>query len=111
MAYFLLRTVRSLRHLSSPQIVQVLLNESGKLEVTKSLLSLLYNICIDKSVVLSARLKRRFPGYDSLVRKLLKGVHVKTNRTEQVSEKRALLLRNPEFVRLLSLACPVKLDE
>lgn len=111
MAFFHISTVRSLHRLSLQQIVQILQNESESLEVTKSLLSLLYNICLDKSVPLSAQLKSNFKLYNSLVLKLLRGNSPSVNRTKDVSEKRRLLLKNPEFVRLLSKACPVKLNE
>ena len=111
MASILVSTVRSLQRLSHSEIVRVIRNESSRLEITKSLLALLYNICLDKSVPLSVSLKEKFKAYNSLVLRLLKGVHRSVNRTAGIAAKRSLLLKNPQFVRILSKACPVKLGE
>ena len=108
----LLKTIKSLHRLETDQqIVEALRNESNRLEITKSLLNLLYNICIEKSVAISRRLKPQFKLYEPLVLRLLQGVSHNLDRTTNVSAKKQLLVANPAFVRLLSQACPVKLAE
>ena len=100
------RTLRAIRRLSIEEVEQVLRNESRKLEVTKSLLGLLYNICLDKSVPLSNRLKAEFTRFTPLVLHLLKGVSPGLNKTRGLTVKKRLLIQNPGFVKLLTEACP-----
>ena len=100
------KTLRSLRRLNTEAVEEVLRNESRKLEVTKSLLGLLYNICLDKSVPLSNRLKPHFKRYTPLVIELLKGANRGLNKTRGLAAKKRLLLQNPDFVKLLTEACP-----
>ena len=99
-------TLRSLRRLDAEAVQEVLRNESSRLEVTKSLLGLLFNICLDKSVPLSDRLKSQFKRYTPLVLHLLKGVSRGLNRTRGLTAKKRLLVQNPGFVKLLTEACP-----
>lgn len=99
-------TLRSLRRLNEEAVKEVLRNESGRLEVTKSLLGLLYNICLDKSIPLSNRLKTQFRRFTPLVLHLLKGANRGLNKTKGLIEKKRLLTQNPSFVKLLTEACP-----
>lgn len=97
---------RSLRRLSSPQIIAVLRHESQKLEVTKSLLAILYNICLDKSIPLSHRLKNEFRKHTEIVVKLLRGASRSLNRTSDLAAKKRILIKHPDLVKLLAEACP-----
>lgn len=111
-AGILIKTIRSLHRLETDQqIVEALRNESPRLEISKSLLNLLYNICIEKSIPISRRLKPQFKLYEPLVLQLLQGVSQTINKTTSLVSKKQLLLANPAFVRLLSQACPAKLGE
>ena len=101
-------TLRSLRRLAAEAVQEVLQNESRRLEVTKSLLGLLYNLCLDKSVPLSHRLKSQFRRFTPLVLHLLRGVSRGLNKTRGLAAKKRLLLQTPEFVKLLTEACPAR---
>ena len=102
----LVQVVRTLRHFSDSEITQTLQEESPRLEVTKSLLSLLYNICLVKSVAIAERHKADFRSYDSLVLHLLEGSSLQVNQTTRLQDKKRILQDNPDFVRLLSESCP-----
>jgi hypothetical protein len=104
----LVQTVRQLKRLEAGQIGQVLRSESKSQEVTKSLLNLLFNICLTKAVPLSHRLKAEFSKHSRLVIQLLKGANPRANHTADIQTKKRLLLRNPELVRLISEACPAR---
>ena len=110
MANILQETVKSLGRLTLDQIKQVIRHESKNLEITKSLLTILYNICLDKSIKLGPILKNKFREQELLVLKLLEGVSRSIDKTVSISKKRKLLISNPEFVKLLSEACPAKPD-
>ena len=100
-------TLRSLRRLSSEEIKIVLQQESKRLEVTKSLLGLLYNICLDKSIPLSIRFKVEFKRFTPLVLRLLQGSSRDLNKTRGLAIKKRIFEANPEFVKILTEACPV----
>lgn len=102
----LAETVRALRGLSGAEIGEVLRRESAELEVTKSLLSVLFNVCLTKAVPLSHRLKREFSAHSALVVELLSGADSRVNKTAGLQAKRRLLIRNPQLVRLVAEACP-----
>ena len=97
----LAETVRGLKEAS--HITETLRKETERLEVTKSLLNLLYNICINKSISLSNKYKTEFGKHTRLVLKLLSEASIES--------KKKLLLRNPDFVRLLAEVCPRKLKD
>lgn len=105
----LTKTVQELRRLPPSGIVSVLRSESSRLEVTKSLLNILFNICLSKSIRLSERLKRAFAAEEPLILRLLEGV--KSSGTQGLGRKKQLLLRRPELVRLIASACPRRLAE
>lgn len=111
MAGCLLSAVRDLSGLSDSQVSQVLNSESSQLEITKSLLSVLYNICLDRNIPLSPTLKSEFKRYNTEVVKLLQGASSKLNQTRDVVAKKKLLTKRPGLVRLISKACPKKLVE
>lgn len=102
----LIESIRMLRRLDDDQLAQVLYNESRRLEITKSLLNLLFNICLTRAVPLSHRLKVKFRRYDKIALELLTGASRQINRTRNLTGKRRILLRNPDLVRLLAEACP-----
>lgn len=102
----LVGAVRSLRHLPLSEVSAVLRYESIKLEVTKSLLSILYNICLVKSIVLSRRLKDEFRKHTTVVHQLLEGASRGINRTSGLAGKKKILIKTPELVKLLAEACP-----
>ena len=106
----LTKTLRSLRRLDEEAVQEVLRNESSRLEVTKSLLGLLFNICLDKSIPLSHRLKARFKTFTPLVLQLISGANRGPNKTKGLLEKKRLLIQNPGFVKLLTEACPANQD-
>lgn len=102
----LVGAVRSLKHLPVSEVSVVLRHESPKLEVTKSLLSILYNICLVKSIVLSRRLKDEFRKHTAVVYQLLEGANRGINRTSGLVGKKRILIKNPELVKLLAEVCP-----
>lgn len=106
METLLVETVRMLRRLDDEQVGEVLRNESKRLEITKSLLNLLFNICLTRAIPLSQRLKIKFRQYDKLALELLSGANRRSNQTRDLRGKRRLLLSNLSFVRLLAEACP-----
>ena len=93
--------VRALAQLSAEQVVAELRSESSRLELTKSLLNLLFNICFTRAIVLSRRQKTAFKTYDKLAVQLLE------RNKDSVQEKRCMLMRNPELVRLIAQTCPL----
>ena len=95
----LVTEVRTLRQLSSEKIVEALNDESSSLELTKSLLNLLFNACFTRAIVLSRRLKTAFKTYDRLVIQVL-------DNSRNLQEKKHMLMRNPELVRLIAETCP-----
>ena len=97
----LAETVRGLKE--AAHTTETLRKETDKLEVTKSLLNLLYNICINKSILLSNKNKTEFRKYTQLVLKLLSEAPIES--------KKKLLLRNLDFVHLLAEVCPRKLRD
>lgn len=111
MAGCLVKEVRALRRLDSAEVIRVLLNESAKQEVTKSLLSVLYNICLAKTLPLSPQLKEAFREREQIVLKLLKGASPEVNKTTGLQTKKRLLIENPSLVKLLAEACPARLAE
>lgn len=102
----LVTTVKLLRRLDDQQLVQVIKSESNRMELTKSLLNLLFNICFTKAIPLSRRLQNKFKVYDKLVIQLLTGARSQTNRTPNLKDKQRLLRQNPDLVRLIAEACP-----
>lgn len=103
----LFAAVRSLRHLTADEVATVLRQETSKLEVTKSLLSVLYNICVTKSIVLTDRFKDLFRNHTPAVLQLLEGVNQGVNRTSGIIGKKRILLKNLELVKLLAEVCPM----
>ena len=97
-----LEQLRKLRHCTPQTVLEAIKNE----RVAKTALSLLYNICLDRSIVLSSHLKQEFQKFESLILRLLEGVSPDLNKTSGIEEKYFLLKRNPGFVKVLSLACP-----
>ena len=107
----LIKTIRQLSQFDLDQIAITLSNETHRLELTKSLLSILYNICIDHSIKLSPAHKKQFAAFEPIVIKLLAGASAYPNKTNRLLEKKRILGQNPELVRLISQACPSKLDK
>ena len=105
----LVETVRLLKTLDPSKAIQVLRNEGKHMEVTKTLLNILFNICFTKAIVLSQRLRKAFRVFDRLVIDLLTGARRAVNKTEGLREKRKVLLRNPELVTLIAKACPTNI--
>lgn len=107
----LVETVRMLRRLDDKEVGDVLRNESKRLEITKSLLNLLFNVCLTRAIPLSQRLKVKFRQYDKLALELLSGANRRSNQTRDLRGKRRLLLRNLGFVRLLAETCPSRFPD
>lgn len=91
--------VRSLTHID--HVVTALCSESESLELSKSLINILFNICFTKAIVLSQRLKKRFRAFDRQCLELL-------DTSKDLGEKKRILVRNPELVLLIVQACPVE---
>lgn len=102
----LVGAARSLRYLATDQVAQVLRHETPRLEITKSLLTILYNVCLIKSVPLSIRLKEEFRKHTSIVVRLLKGANKALNKTTDLAGKKKILIKNPQLVKLLAEVCP-----
>ena len=98
--------VRALRRLDPFEAAHALRCESIQLELTKALLSILYNICIDQSVRLSHALRRTLQRHEEVVLGLLEGAKSGLNKTRGLQRKKYLLLRNPHLVIALAQACP-----
>lgn len=94
----LVSLVRSLKH-ADPVIA--LQNESDRLELSKSLINILFNVCFTRAIDLSQKLKKRFRQFDRLCLQLL-------DVSKDLSEKKRLLEENPELVLLIAEACPAK---
>lgn len=101
-------TIRSLNNFSQKEVVKILKAETDKLEITKSLLNILYNICIQRSVRLSQRQKTEFRHHVNTVQRLLDGANRGKNRTTDIVGKRNILIRNPELCQLIASTCPTR---
>ena len=102
------KTLRSFRGLTTLEATQILKHESKRLEITKSLLNVLYNICLDSSIPLSRRLKVEFSKHEVAIQKLLEGASKRTNHTRNLQIKRKILLKNPVLIKLIAETCPLQ---
>ena len=100
----LVDTVRRLRLLNHEEIAEVLANESSNLEITKSLLNILFNICFTRAVPLTRRQRALFKDYDKLAVELLTGAR---KQSAALRDKKRLLQRNPALVKLIAETCPL----
>ena len=98
--------IRLLKRAEPEEAYYLIRFESKHLEVTKSLLNILFNICFTKAITLTQRQKAAFRPFDKVVMKLLVGARQQTNRTTDLQGKRRLLLRNVDLVKLIAQACP-----
>lgn len=101
----LVSTLSHLRSLSHLQIQQSLRRESSRLELTKSLLSVLFNLCLIHSFHIPKRLKKDFAKHTKVVLKLLAGAKKRPNSTLDLASKKRLLHKTPELAALISEAC------
>jgi hypothetical protein len=92
-------SVKSLKKSTDQFIIEVLRAESRAFEITKSLLNILYNLCVVGSIRLSKRLKDLFRPFSEEVVRLL---------SEQLTLriKQQILLQTPALCRLIAEACP-----
>ena len=105
-----LPVIRQLQNADDTEIRKVLKQETSRLEVTKSLLSILYNICLAKSVPLNRKQKEAFREHNQSVLRLLSGASHQVNKTADLTAKKRVLARNPALVRIIAKACPPKPD-
>jgi hypothetical protein len=91
--------VCQLARVNRAQIKRRLKDESGRLELTKSLLNLLYNIVKVGSVPVSETQKRFFDRNATLVLKLL-------NKSTSLKWKKQQLQRNAALVLNIAASCP-----
>ena len=106
-----LPAVRRLQNSDESEVCEVLKAESKRLEVTKSLLSILYNICLAKSIPLSRKLKEEFREHSQTVLRLLSGSSSQVNQTSNLLTKKRILSRSPALALLIAKACPSKPSE
>lgn len=95
----LVATVRSLRQLGAERVLQVLQAESSRMEITKSILNILFNICFTKAVVLTQKQKKLFKAYDQQCIQLLSNEY-------NLAEKKQMLIRAPDLIQLIAQTCP-----
>ena len=95
-------TVRMLKRMDLDDVTKTLRNESRRMEVTKSLLNILFNICFTKAVPLTQRQKNAFKVHHKLVVEILTDARDPAN----LVEKKRLLEQNPELVQLIAATCP-----
>ena len=98
MHFVLWQTLSIISKSDDESVLQVLGNESRRLEVTKSLLNVLHNIVNVRSISLTEIQKSSFGKYSKTVKEIIK--------LRQIRSKKRLLLKNLELVRLIAAACP-----
>ena len=98
MEFVLVKTLRALAHFDDEAVQEALKRESQRLELTKSLLNLLHNICSTRVIKLSKTSKSQFAAYTGVVRQILS--------TESLKTKKRLLLGHPKLVKLVASQCP-----
>ena len=91
--------INLIRSLSRNEIVDYLESESSQKEITKSILNLLHNIVVRRSIQLTPKQKAAFVPYSDVVRELVAP-------STSIEAKRQLLLACPGLVRAIALACP-----
>lgn len=91
--------ISTIRSLSRPQIRKLLQSETKELEVTKSLLNLLYNIIVVGSVPVSPTQKSFFDEHVDVTLHLL-------GKRSSLKSKKKLLEDNLEFVINIATSCP-----
>ena len=95
-----LKIVREAASAPTPaQFRSLLRKESGRLELTISLLNLLYNLVTVQSLPTTRAQREFFDQYAEIVRLLLA-------RNRSLKEKKELLLQYPQIARTVALACP-----
>lgn len=105
----LVETLQQLKQLPEHKLVEVLRNESGRHEITRSLLNILFNVCFTRSIHLNPHQQQLFRPFDRVVLELLSRPRSKVSGhylVPDVPAKRRLLLKHPGLVKLLIQVCP-----
>lgn len=80
------------------QIRDTLYSESRQLEITKSILNVLHNIVVVKSIEVTRTQKDYFDKKEQLVWELLS--------TKSLKSKKTILESNPDLVACIAYSCP-----
>ena len=90
--------IQSIKH-TAPAIIRKTLKSDTQNELTISLLNLLYNVVVIQSVQTNQAQRSYFNEHSDIVWKLLR-------QKTPLKEKKTLLEKNPNLVRVIATTCP-----
>lgn len=91
--------VGSFPRLSDRRLKLLLLSDTSRLELTKSIVNILYNIVHSRAAVTTAAQKRVLEQYETLVWQLLDPLH-------SLQQKKRILVNNTRLVKAIAQSCP-----
>lgn len=98
MEFVLWKVLAQISDSDDQSIKKLIVSESSRLEITKSLLNVLHNIVRTRTIHLSNRQKNSFTNFTDQVHQIL--------GKKSLGSKRRILLANPGLAKLIAKSCP-----